>query len=151
MIHEPTVFVCVATRKTSRNPRIQSTPQRRLAILSPKDQLKVVEGVLRRNKKMPKDGPQSESAQSAAKGPDSAAARRSSLGGRSPRASCLVKDEFGASTLPNIKYNECLITPGRPSLQSIRINIPDQPNTLSTTLVRSFIHIHTLLFTLLLL
>ncbi len=118
-----------------------------------KEQLKLVENVLRKNKKLPKDATQplkaEGSAASKAAGDAQGEGRRGSLGGSSrsssPRAvtgeaggaSGSAPDTAGGAwSKAEITYDEPKFAPGKPSLQSLRIHIPDQPNTLSATLLR---------------
>eukprot|EP00605_Chrysophyceae_sp_TOSAG23-4_P000904 GSChrysophyteH1.ASY1.ANO1.995.1 assembled CDS len=89
-----------------------------------KEELKAVEAVLRKHKKLPKEHAPAKNNVDQDKKINTSAPTggKSSSRPKTPRVG-----------------SRAVIAPGRPSLQSIRLNIPEQPNTLSTTLLKKMI------------
>ena len=112
-----------------------------------KEKLKAIEAVLKKNKKLPKESVANGSkVGSSSEGNDGTLNNHTNNGDNSTKSSKSMRasarcanimkngyEEFDTNDafLNNIIYNEVLIAPGRPSLQSFRLNIPEQPNTLS--------------------
>ncbi len=128
-----------------RNRRIQQeyalrrTKEEQVEVTKLKEQLKTVESVLRKHKKMPVKAEQLSDSNTESGGLGRSTGRGGSIvAGSVNKAAGGVQIKAEAPP-PEIKLHQPTLGPGRPSLQTLRLSVPDQPGTLSTTLLRKMV------------